>query len=385
MSAFIIWAAITSTAIYYGVPLGAVVQASNPDPGYEASQSTIEMMTEEKLTLDERLRSYLNVIGVSLYEPPLPANTPVALSAITYTPSPTPRPPTYTPTPTPQPPTYTPMPTSTPTITYTPVPIPSSSPVSEPPDASAEKGQETPSPVPPNTSTTEAPIIEPTESPEPPQPSKPKNHSPKSKNDRPRIALTFDDGPSDLTPTLLDILYEHNAKATFCVVGQRINTYEDYMRAAYEQGHEIIGHSWNHGELTRFSAESIREQIEGTNNAIFDVIGVRPYIYRPPYGAVNQRVRDVSAELGVALINWSIDTLDWKSRNSESVYGIVMNQARDGAVILFHDLYASTIEAARRAVPALIEQGYELATISELFGWSEENPPSPGELYFNAK
>ncbi|MDR1912896.1 MAG: polysaccharide deacetylase family protein [Clostridiales bacterium] len=201
---------------------------------------------------------------------------------------------------------------------------------------------------------------------------------------RKKIALTFDDGPSEVTPHILELLDANSAKATFCVVGSRISTYRDIMNAVAEQGSEIIGHSWNHKEFSKLSEAEIKEQLVNTNDAIFNTVGYYPKLYRPPYGSANAFVKEVSAGLGLSLINWSVDTSDWKTRNANSVYDAVMSGAKDGAVVLCHDIYATTGQAMERVIPQLISDGYALVTVSELFGF-DQTPPEPGTLYYNKR
>ena len=173
----------------------------------------------------------------------------------------------------------------------------------------------------------------------------------------PLVALTFDDGPSAVTPRILDTLEKYGVKATFFVLGSRVDGYPETMKRILADGHEIMGHSWEHKQLTTLSASGIRDDLTKTADAIYQASGVWPALYRPPYGSVNQTVRDVSAELGLSIINWSVDTEDWKSRNADTVYDVVMNQTRNGSIILLHDLYGTTADAVERIVPALLEKG----------------------------
>jgi len=201
--------------------------------------------------------------------------------------------------------------------------------------------------------------------------------------DKPMIALTFDDGPSIYTPPILDALEKHNAVATFYVTGSRVRTYSDTVIRAFEGGNEISNHSWSHPRLDRSSEQRIRSELQNTNDAIEELTGVAPTNMRPPYGAMNQRAKTISEELGLSIIMWSLDPFDWRYRNANYIYNYVMTNVKDRDVILFHDLYESTAAAAERLIPALIAEGYQLVTLSELFYYSDITL-EPGVAYRNA-
>ena len=198
---------------------------------------------------------------------------------------------------------------------------------------------------------------------------------------KPMIALTFDDGPSAHTETLLDYLKEYDGRATFFVVGNLIDARQNTLKRIVAEGHEVAGHSWNHRQLTMLDKKEITDQLMLTRAKIYEVTGVDTKIARPPYGAVNDEVKNVGAEVGISFFNWSVDTLDWKTKNADAVYAEVVNGARDGAIILCHDLHKTTVEAMKRAIPWLIEQGYQLVTVSELMEYSSTTVEA-GKLYY---
>jgi peptidoglycan/xylan/chitin deacetylase (PgdA/CDA1 family) len=178
------------------------------------------------------------------------------------------------------------------------------------------------------------------------------------------VAVTFDDGPHPTnTNTLLDMLRRENAKATFFVLGTRVDYYGDIVRRAYQDGHQIASHTRNHKDLTKLSADERRHEINSTISSIENTIGVRPTAMRPPYGSFNEAVK---ADAGMALVLWSIDTEDWKYRNADTVHNKVMSQVRDGSIVLMHDIHATTIQAAAKIVPDLKAEGYTLVTVDEL-------------------
>ena len=181
---------------------------------------------------------------------------------------------------------------------------------------------------------------------------------------KPMIALTYDDGPySPVTNRILDALEAVGGHATFFVVGNRVSTYESAVRRANSLGCEIANHTWNHTSLTSLSASDIAWQISRTNSAVKNITGKTPALVRPVGGAVNSNVKNA---VNYPMILWSVDTLDWKYRNADSVYSRVIGHVHDGDIILMHDLYPSTAAASERIIPELVRQGYQLVTVDEL-------------------
>ena len=184
---------------------------------------------------------------------------------------------------------------------------------------------------------------------------------------RPMIAITFDDGPGPYTSRLLEILGANNAKATFFVAGYRIAGNEQILRSIADGGHDIGGHSWWHNNLVNLSTErAVADEIMMTRERIYAATGVDSRIVRPPYGSHNEFVRGVAAKTGVAFVNWNVDTEDWRTRNADAVYNSIISSAKDGAIILCHDIHSTTVDAMERAIPKLIEDGYQLVTVTEL-------------------
>ena len=201
---------------------------------------------------------------------------------------------------------------------------------------------------------------------------------------KPMVALTFDDGPSQYTPRILDLLERYGARATFCVVGTYVNARRDTVKRAYDLGCEVIGHSWDHRDLSKLSPEEITKELGDTSAVIESATGVAPKLYRPPYGAVNDTLKRVSGELGYALIYWSVDPKDWKTRNADAVYSAVMGHVSDRAIVLSHDLYATTAEAYERILPEMLSKGYQLVTVSELLYYSGKTLEA-GSVYYSGK
>jgi len=186
--------------------------------------------------------------------------------------------------------------------------------------------------------------------------------------DGPYIAITFDDGPHAVhTPKLLDMLKQRGLKATFYVVGQCAAEYPDIMKRIAAEGHEIGNHSWNHVALNSVGADSLRKQMENTNAAIEKSTGLRPATMRPPYGATSARLNKLfNEEYGMKVILWSVDPLDWKNRNAATVSSRIIQNTHPGAIILAHDIHATTVAAMPEVFDTLTAKGYKFVTVSEL-------------------
>ena len=183
---------------------------------------------------------------------------------------------------------------------------------------------------------------------------------------RPMIALTFDDGPAAPDNRILAALEAVGGRATFFMVGQNVKGHPDIIRRMMADGCELGNHSWSHPQLNKLSAGEVRSQINRTNDAIAAVAGHGATVMRCPYGATGGSVKSVLGDMGYASILWSIDTLDWKTRNASSTVNSVLNNVKDGDIILMHSLYGATAEAVETMVPELVRRGYQLVTVSEL-------------------
>lgn len=196
---------------------------------------------------------------------------------------------------------------------------------------------------------------------------------------KPMVALTFDDGPSGVTSRILDSLEANGARATFYMVGNRMNSYQSTIQRMQALGCELGSHTWNHAYLTRLSAEGIHGNLNQFDSTLQAITGTRSATMRPPGGFVNGAVQSALASYGQPAIMWSIDTLDWKTRNAQSTINSVLNKVQDGDIILMHDLYGATADAAAVLIPELINRGYQLVTISELA--SCRGGMQPGQVY----
>ncbi|GAA6496539.1 hypothetical protein K290105B7_27410 [Anaerostipes caccae] len=178
------------------------------------------------------------------------------------------------------------------------------------------------------------------------------------------IAFSFDDGPSRKnTEKILKALDKNNARATFFMLGQNAKYYPDLVKKVEESGNEVAGHSWNHPLLTKLGKKGVKKQMSQMNEAIASVTGSDVGLLRPPYGSINRTVKNTVKD---PLILWSIDTLDWKTLNADKTADAILKQAKDGDIILMHDIHAPTAEAVKKVLPKLAKKGFQVCTVSEL-------------------
>ena len=178
------------------------------------------------------------------------------------------------------------------------------------------------------------------------------------------VTLTFDDGPSpETTPRLLETLREKDVLATFFTLGSMASSYPDIVKRANQEFHEIASHTTYHQNLVRISKDAAISDINGAKAIIKGLIGHDPIYTRPPYGNINDVVRTT---VGTPIILWSVDTEDWKSKNVDAIIATAMSEVHDGAIILMHDIYPTTIDAVPILIDKLRENGYEFTTLSEL-------------------
>lgn len=177
------------------------------------------------------------------------------------------------------------------------------------------------------------------------------------------IALTFDDGPSDYTKYILDVLKEYNAHVTFFSLGNRMSTYSKILNREIEEGHLVASHTYSHKDLTSLSVSKMLEEINSTNIAFNKATGKKITLVRPPYGNYD---KTVLSNVSYPLILWNIDTKDWSNRNAKKTSNIMLKKAFNGGIALMHDLYESNVEALKIALPELEARGYNFVTIEEM-------------------
>ena len=193
-------------------------------------------------------------------------------------------------------------------------------------------------------------------------------NAPKSTIDatKPMVALTFDDGPGKYEDRILAAFRKYGGKGTFFFVGNQAEKYPNVVKRVAEAGHEVANHSYKHENLPKLSQAGATQSLAKTNDILRRLSGQSVSLVRPPYGATSSSVKAALQNQGQPSILWSIDTLDWKTRNAKSSINIVLQQVKDGDVILMHSIYAQSAEAAEALIPALQERGYQLVTVSEL-------------------
>ena len=199
--------------------------------------------------------------------------------------------------------------------------------------------------------------------------------------EKPMIALTFDDGPAPATSRILDSLEAHGARATFYMVGDRLNSYPDTVRRVAALGCEIGSHTWGHNYITKLGAAQLHINLNTFDSTLEQIAGVRSTTMRPPGGFVNDASKQALASYGVPAIMWRIDTMDWKTQNAQATINEVLNKVKDGDIILMHDLYNKTADAVAVLVPELINRGYQLVTVSELA--SHRGGMQAGGVYYS--
>ncbi len=197
--------------------------------------------------------------------------------------------------------------------------------------------------------------------------------------DGPYIAMTFDDGPSaTLTPKLLDLLAAHHIKATFFVIGENVAEHPEIVARAAREGHEIGNHSWSHPNFGKMSDESVRRQLQQTDDAIKNATGKRPTLMRPPYGSITAREkRWIHDEFGYDIILWDVDPYDWKRPGPAVVRARILKETRPGSIVLSHDIHPGTIEAMPSTFDELEAKGFKFVTVSELIRMATARPSHP--------
>ena len=209
------------------------------------------------------------------------------------------------------------------------------------------------------------------------------------------IALTYDDGPgAEATNRILDILEENESTATFFVVGYNISNNIPTIKRAVEMGCEIGNHSQGHKNLTKCTASEIKKQVNNPNETLKELAGVDVKLFRAPGG----NFTGVEKKIGMPIIQWNVDTQDWKYKDAankerteeereaqlKSIAENVVNNARKGDIILMHDIYNFTADLSEQIIPALVEKGFKLVTVSEMYlAYGEEL--EAGKVYYNVE
>ena len=182
------------------------------------------------------------------------------------------------------------------------------------------------------------------------------------------VALTFDDGPGPYTEELLDFLKQEGVRATFFVLGTRVDSYPKLIRRMAAEGHEVGNHSNAHNMLHRMDLVGVRKEMGKCAEKIEKLLGYRPSVMRCPGGNTSSIVTQYAQEAGIPVAYWSVDTRDWESRNKDAILNVAFgkNGIKDGSIVLMHDIYKTTVEAAKEMILRLKAEGYTFVTTSEL-------------------
>jgi len=180
-------------------------------------------------------------------------------------------------------------------------------------------------------------------------------------------SLSFDAawGNED-TERLIDILARYDIHATFFVVGEWVDKYPESVKALHDAGHEVMNHSDDHPHMTELSETQIMENVSACDDKIEAVTGVRPFLFRPPYGDYNDKVIRTLREMGHYPIQWDVDSLDWKESGVQDIVDRVLGKVQPGSIVLFHNAAKYTPQALPTVIEGLIREGYSFVPISEL-------------------
>lgn len=181
----------------------------------------------------------------------------------------------------------------------------------------------------------------------------------------PKVALTFDDGPSsEYTPLLLDGLRERNVKASFFVIGSNIEKEggEEIIRRIYEEGHLIGNHTWHHVDLSDLSTEDAWQELEMTDSLIKAITGEETALVRPPFGEFPRSMEEPDK----LYVKWTVDSRDWVTKDTQEIVRKVVTDTEENDIILMHDCYETSVEAALQIIDTLSERGYEFVTVDRL-------------------
>ena len=192
------------------------------------------------------------------------------------------------------------------------------------------------------------------------------------------VALTFDDGPQpETTERLLDGLRQRGASATFFLVGERAAACPELVRRMKAEGHQVGSHTWSHVRLQGANVQTILEETGRAQQLLTQILGEGSYWLRPPYGLLDEQER---ALLDVPLIKWSVDPRDWESRDTAKVVEAVMGTVQENSIVLLHDIYPTSVEAALQIIDMLTPQGYRFVTVEELLALNGVEPQA-GTMY----
>ncbi|WP_183041086.1 polysaccharide deacetylase family protein [Salipaludibacillus neizhouensis] len=195
-----------------------------------------------------------------------------------------------------------------------------------------------------------------------------------------QVALTFDDGPeATYTPQILDILQDKEISATFFVVGKQVELYPEIMRRIVDEGHSLGNHSYSHASFPSITTSQVFQELKKTQLAIEKIVGTKPNLLRPPYGALSRGDEELASEKGFRIVTWSVDTLDWTGASADEIFSTVSKEIEAGGITLQHNSDSNpgkldgTIEALPRIIDDLQSRGYTFVTVESLLDEKNQN------------
>ena len=203
-----------------------------------------------------------------------------------------------------------------------------------------------------------------------------------SQTSKKMVALTFDDGPySPYTEQLLDVLKDYGVPATFFVVGKNVEKYPELVKRIADEGHQLGNHTYNHVDLLKTDRKTMAEEIDRTSRAVKAAAGVTPHVVRPPHGFRDPAVMQLMAERGLTVVEWSVMSRDWTNPGVDVIVDRTVQKVKEGSIVLLHDgdgisssaSRLQSIEATRRIIQTLLDQGYQFVTVDEILAKTEEH------------
>lgn len=198
------------------------------------------------------------------------------------------------------------------------------------------------------------------------------------------VALTFDDGPiPEYTEKHVDILKSMGVKATFFVIGKNAQKHPELLKYIYENGNEIGLHSYSHFNMSKMKPEQMVDELYKTQKIVVEATGIKPTLFRPPYGAFNKALLEISDALGLHVVLWNVDPDDWRNPGMQNLVERVVSHAKNGSVILMHEGKPHTLAALPQIIEKLKSEGYNFVTISELLNYDKNNVTNSSESQQN--
>lgn len=190
------------------------------------------------------------------------------------------------------------------------------------------------------------------------------DHSDSAAGENVEIALTFDDGPHPVwTEKLLDGLKDRGIRATFFVIGKSAQEHPELIQRMVEEGNQVGNHTYSHIQLTACSESDALNEIRKTQEVIYQASGISAHYIRPPFGSWNETLQE---ETSLEAVLWDVDPYDWKVQNTDAVVKSILQQTEDGSIILLHDVYETSVEAALKVADIFLERGYRFCTVDEI-------------------